>query len=113
MTSLSAGAVAGLSQMAMGASMRLARARARTTPPTSGETTVDVVVFRALLDVAHHHRRGEQVVGRDIEEALDLAGVQVERHDAVGTGALDEVSDELGGYWRARAGFAILPGVAE
>ena len=36
--------------------------------------------IEALLDVAHHHRGGVEVVGRDVEETLDLAGVEVERH---------------------------------
>ena len=67
----------------------------------------------ALLDVAHHHRRGEQVVGRYVEEALDLAGVQIDRHDAVDAGALDQVGDQLGRDRRARSGPAVLPGVAE
>jgi hypothetical protein len=55
-----------------------------------------------VLDVARHHRRGEQVVGRDVEEALDLAGVQVERQHAVGAGMGDQVGDELGRDRRAR-----------
>ena len=67
----------------------------------------------ALLDVAHHHRRGVEIVGRDVEEALDLAGVEVERQHAVGAGAGDQVGDELGRDRRARAGFAVLPGIAE
>ena len=58
-------------------------------------------------------RGGEQVVGRDVEKALDLAGVQVERQHAVGAGAGDQVGDELGRNRRARAGFAILPRIAE
>src|SRR5205814_5884971 len=37
----------------------------------------------ALLDVAHHHRRRIEVVGRYIEEALDLPGMEVERHNPV------------------------------
>ena len=78
-----------------------------------GRNHHQVVELVVLLDVAHHHRRGEQVVGRDVEEALDLAGVQVERHDAVGAGAGDQVGDELGRDRRARARFAVLPGVAE
>ena len=102
-----------LSTMASGALMRLASPRARTTPPTSGDTTIRLSSVVALLDVADHHRRGEQVVGRDVEEALDLAGVQVERHHAVGAGAGDQVGDELGRDRRARPGFAVLPGVAE
>jgi len=49
-----------------------------------------------VLDVARHDRRGKQVVCGDIEEALDLAGVQIERQDAVGAGAFDQVGNELG-----------------
>ena len=40
-------------------------------------------------------------------------GVQVERHDAVDAGLRDQVGHELGRDRRARAGFAILPGIAE
>ena len=69
--------------------------------------------IEALLDVAHHHRRGVEVVGRDVEEALDLAGVEVERHHPVGAGAGDQVRHQLGRDRRARAGFAVLPGIAE
>ena len=72
-----------------------------------------LVEVEALLDVAHHHRRGVEIVGRDVEEALDLAGVQVERHHPVGAGGGDQVGDELGRDRRARAGFAVLPGIAE
>jgi hypothetical protein len=57
--------------------------------------------------------RGVQVVGRDVEEALDLAGVQVERQHAVGAGDGDQVGDQLGRDRRARAGFAVLAGIAE
>ena len=39
--------------------------------------------------------------------------MQVERHHAVGAGAGDQVGDQLGRDRRARAGFAVLPGVAE
>ena len=72
-----------------------------------------VFEFEFLFDVADHHRRRIEIVGRDIEEALDLAGMQVERHDAVGAGAGDQVGDELGRDWRAGARFAVLPGVTE
>ena len=98
--------------MAIGASMRLASARARTTPPTSGETTTTSVGVVLILDVAREDWSGEQVVGRDVEEALDLAGVEIEREDAVGAGAFDQVGDEFGRNRRARSGFAILAGVA-
>ena len=93
--------------------MRLASPRARTTPPTSGRNHHDLGEVEALFDVAHHDRRGEQIVGRNIEEALDLPGVKVERQHAVDAGAGDQIGDELGGDRRARPGFAILPGIAE
>ena len=63
-----------------------------------------------LLDEDRHR---VQVIERDVEEALDLAGVQVDREDAVGAGGRDQVRDELGGDRRARLGLAILPRVAE
>ena len=65
------------------------------------------------LDVAHHDRRGEQIVGRDVEEALDLAGVQIDGQHAVGAGAGDEIGDELGRDRRARPRLPVLAGVAE
>ena len=36
------------------------------------------------LEVLLEHRRRDQVVDRDVEEALDLAGVEVDREDPVG-----------------------------
>ena len=70
-----------------------------------------LLVFR--LDVARHHRHREQIVGRDVEEALDLPGMQVERQHAVAAGAGDHVGDELGRDRRAARRAAILPGIAE
>ena len=48
------------------------------------------------LDVGAHHRRSIEIVGRDVEEALDLSGVKVDREDAVGARSGNEVGDELG-----------------
>jgi hypothetical protein len=70
-------------------------------------------VVHPLLDVAHHHGRGEKVVGRDVEEALDLARVQVEREHAVEAGIGDQVRHELGGDRSPGRGFPILPRIAE
>ena len=54
-------------------------ARARTTPPTSGETMQrSLLPVEALLDVLDQDRRGEQIVGRNVEEPLDLPGMQIE-----------------------------------
>ena len=93
--------------------MRLARPARAHHAADVGRHHHDLGEIEPLLDVAHHHRRGEEIVGRDVEEALDLPGMQVERHDAVDAGVGDQVGDQLGRNRRARAGFAILPGIAE
>jgi hypothetical protein len=46
---------------------------------------------------------------RDVEEALDLRGVEVERQDAVHAGGGQEVRHELGADGRAGLGAAVLP----
>ena len=92
--------------------MRLARPRARDAADV-GRHHHDVVELEVLADVADHRRRGVKVVGRDIEEALDLPGMQVDRQHAVGAGAGDQVGDQLGRNRRARAGLAVLAGIAE
>ena len=58
-----------------------------------GRDDHDLAGAERLQDVARKRGRGEQVVGRNIEEALDLARVQVECHDTVDAGALDQVGD--------------------
>jgi hypothetical protein len=69
--------------------------------------------LEALLDVAHHGGGGEQIVGGNVEEALDLAGVEVEAENPVGAGPLDQIGHQLGRDRRARAGLAVLAGIAE
>ena len=102
-----------LSMMASGVLMRLASPRRAHHAADVGRHHHDVGEVEAFLDVAHHHRRGVEIVGRNVEEALDLAGMQVERHDAVDAGMGDQVGDQLGRDRRARADLAVLPGVAE
>jgi hypothetical protein len=101
-----------LSMMASGALMRLARPRAHHAADVRRHHH-HIVELKILADVAHHHRRCVEIVGRDVEEALDLPGVQVERHHPVGAGVRDQVCDQLRRDRRARSGFAILPRVAE
>ena len=55
----------------------------------------------------------DQIVDRDIKEALDLGCVQVHRQDAVGAGGGDEVCNELGGDGVTAFGLAVLTGIAE
>ena len=49
-----------------------------------------------MLELLDHHRHRVQVIDRDVEEALDLAGVEIDREHAVGARRGDEVGDELG-----------------
>jgi hypothetical protein len=80
-------------------------------PPTSGEkTTRFVAALRG--EILEEHRRGEQVVHRDVEEALDLLAVQIHRQHAVGPGGHEQVGHQLGGDGHAGLVLAILPGVA-
>src|SRR5690242_1607723 len=55
---------------------------------------------------------GEEVVDRDVEEALNGGGVEVEGEDAVNAGGFEQAGDEFGGDGDARAVFAILAGIA-
>jgi len=65
------------------------------------------------LDVAHHGRGAEQIVGRNIEKPLDLAGVQIDGQHAVSAGARDQIGNELGRDGRARPRLSVLPRIAE
>src|ERR1039458_6009140 len=87
-----------LSTIARPAPRRFANARARSTPPASGETTVSGC--------------REEMVHGDFEEALDLRGMEVDAEDAVGTRRHDEVGDELRGDRDTRFVLAVLPRVA-
>src|SRR5207253_3467609 len=69
--------------------------------------------IETLLDVTHHHRRGVEIVGRDVEKSLNLPGVEIKRHHAIGAGARDQVGYKLGRDRGARRRFAVLSGIAE
>ena len=58
-----------------------------------------------------HRHRGE-VVDREVEEALDLAGVQVDGDDAVGARGGEHVGDEARGDRLAALGLAVLARVS-
>ena len=53
------------------------------------------------------------MVDGNVEEALDLLGVQVDRQDAVGAGGGEQVGDELGRDRHARLILTVLAGVTE
>ena len=111
MTTATFGPSRRLSMMARPAWSRLAMARARSTPPASGETTTGSD-RSALREVVDHDRRREEVVDGDVEEALDLPGVEVEREDALRARGGDQVGHELGRDRHARLHLAVLAGVA-
>ena len=63
-------------------------------------------------EVADENRGSEEVVDGDVEEALDLRGVEVDEESAVGAGGDEQVGDELGGDGDAGTVFAILARIA-
>ena len=63
--------------------------------------------------VIYKHGVTQQIVHRDIKEALDLAGVQVHGQHAVRTCGHDHVGHQLGGDGVAALGLAVLTGIAE
>ena len=65
------------------------------------------------LDIGDEDRRSVEVVYGDVEEALDLVGVEVHCDHAVDSGGCQKVSDEFGGDWHTRFVFAVLAGPAE
>jgi hypothetical protein len=79
----------------------------------SGETTTKLR-WLCFHRVAEQDRAGVNVVHRDIEEALDLVGVQIHHQQAVDAGDLEHVGHHLGadGHPR-RARTPVLARVAE
>ena len=65
-----------------------------------------------FAEVAHQHRAGEEMIDGNVEEALNLRGVQVDEQGAVGAGGGQQVGNELGADGHAGTVFAILAGVA-
>ena len=63
--------------------------------------------------VVHKHGIAQQVVHRDIKEALDLAGVQIHGQHTVGAGGGQHIGHQLGGDGITALGLAVLTGIAE
>lgn len=70
-------------------------------------------VWVALAEVADEGRFRVEVVDWDVEETLDLWGVEVHGEDASDPGGGEEIGDEFSGDGDARLVFTVLPGVAE
>ena len=66
-----------------------------------------------LHEVFVENRGGEEVVHRDVEESLDLLGMEVNGEHAVHPGGHEEVGDQFGGDGDAGLVLAVLAGVAE
>ena len=65
-------------------------------------------------DIAKQDRRGIHIVHRDVEESLNLVGVQIHRHHPVGADLADHVGHHLGGDRHPRrARPPVLAGIAE
>ncbi len=74
----------------------------------------DDEVFKiSTLDVVEDDRGCVEVVDGDVEEALDLAGVEVHGEDAVDACGSDEVGDEFGTDGNPAFIFAVLASIAE
>ena len=50
-----------------------------------------------FLDVCEQNGQGVDVVDRNVEEALNLFGVEVHGQDAVNTGGNQHIGDQFGG----------------
>lgn len=75
---------------------------------------VDVSVCRGSFSLGGREGAGEDsLVDWHVEEALDLAGVQVHGDDMVAAGTLQHVCDELGADGGARLVLLILASVGE
>ena len=55
-----------------------------------------VLIAIPRLNVRGHDGRGEQIVGRDVEETLDLARMQIDCKNAVGACLGNQVRNQLG-----------------
>ena len=64
-----------------------------------------------LLKILHQHRRGEQVIHRNVEISLNLRRVQIERKHSARPRRLQQIRHELRRNRHARAVLAILPRV--
>ena len=74
-----------------------------------GVVPVEVLV---LLEVVAQQEEGGEVGHRHVEEALDLALVQVDGDDLVHAGGLQQVGHQTGGDGLAGGSLAVLAGIA-
>jgi hypothetical protein len=86
---------------------------ARSQPSCIGRDDHEIGVA-AAAQIRQQHGAGVDVVDRDVEEALDLIGVQIHRQHTFHAHGLEQVGHDLGADGHAGAARpAVLPGVAE
>ena len=99
-----------LSIMASGALRRLAKARARSTPPASGDTTV-YSAGQQPTKMLDHHRGGKKMINRDIEESLNLGRMQIQTENPVRARPFQQAGNQLCRNRDARLVLSVLPGI--
>src|SRR5205085_3382945 len=70
-----------------------------------------LAVAEAIPKVLQQDGRGVDVVDGNVEEALDLPGMQVDRQDSLRAGGRDQIGDQLGTDGYARGDLSVLPRV--
>ncbi len=73
----------------------------------------DQVLQVFFLEIAHDHRRGVEMIDRDIEKPHQLLRVQIHRQHPVRSRRHDQVGNELGRDRDARLVLAVLAGIPE
>ena len=84
-------------------------ARTRYTAEIRGDN--DNILKLLRTEVIRNDRRSSQMIDRDIEEALDLTGMEVNRHDTGYTSRGHEIGHQLCGNRLTAARLAILTGI--
>ena len=77
-----------------------------------GRNDGEFLFRKTAFEVFNHDGGGEEVIDGDVEEALNLGGVEIDREDAIGAGSFEHAGDQFCGDGHAGTVFAVLAGVA-
>ena len=72
-----------------------------------------VLKRHVVAHIVKQHRSSGEMIDRTVEEALLLSGMQVNRHNTVGTGCAEQVENQAGGDGLATLMLLILTGIAK
>ena len=81
-------------------------------PTRVGRDDHHVLVTLEIGQIIDQHRHRREVVDRAVEEALNLAAVEVDRDESIGAGGMEEIGDESGGDRLTARCLAVLAAVA-